>query len=709
MKYFSRLREFFKMIKLAVTSKRSFFIALFVLFFLLTFSPFIIFSQEILTSQPRENILPNIGQPTSPLEVILKNQGEEFPLPFPQYPFLATLKKVITPGQIKLDEYNLNLIYEFQLNNGIKNFTTLASLLVNESQKAIRKGEKYEAIRLANAAKRLAPEFPQPYWALAQAYGAESKLRVYRILKEYFEGNLIAIKNFKSLMLLSCNTYFIFFFAFFLTFFTFSLILLVKYFNLIAKDCGDFFSKKTFFLPGYIWAAILASFPLILGIGPILVACYWLLILVIYVSKKEKHVIFIFSLLLILSPWGFENVSSLLLANQDGLLNLLHRANFEDWSPETENKLEAYLANHPQDPNVLFTMGLLKKRWGSLEEAKRYYQTLHEMYPSSPVIINNLGSVYFAQGELQQAEETFKKAIELNYKKASFHFNLYWTYLELYKFLEARKREELLIAWRLDPELVDYQKKIYRPNVPNRILIDETLTFKELWNSAFQGSEEKENTLFALWTPFFKGISHSYGVFFFIVFSFLIFFLIFHQDSAKKFSTRCNKCGKPIKRKVRLSQGSKSPEICSYCVSIYIQNINDKKFERFEKHQTLIWKILTYGLPGGGHVWVGFPFFGIIYLFVFFCFFLEIIFWNGLVKDPFFLAYSSSFLRAILFAFAFLLFYFFVAKQSNQKKRTSEKIFEQTVEVFRSKNQKQIAQTQTKDMSNNEGKDEPWL
>ena len=131
---------------------------------------------------------------------------------------------------------------------------------------------------------------------------------------------------------------------------------------------------------------------------------------------------------------------------------ILYNANYEDWSQETEKKLETYLKTHPRDFEVVFTLGLIKKRWGSLEEAKRYYTTLLESNPSSGVAINNLSNVFFAQGRLEQSEAAYKRAIIITNNKASFHYNLYRAYLELYKFLEARKREELVIARRLDPQ-----------------------------------------------------------------------------------------------------------------------------------------------------------------------------------------------------------------------------------------------------------------
>ena len=211
--------------KRLVVLKRPFYFFLFFLLSLFFSLPFFAYSQQnILPFQPLEDVSSKQEQTVKPPETIVpQNLEEDFPLPFPQYPFLSNFIKTVIPGHIKLDDTILNAIHDYQLNNGIKNFTTVASFLVNESQKSIRSGETSEAVRLAKAAKNMAPDFPQPSWALAQAYGAENRFNFFRVIGEYLEGDLIAFKNFKTLTLIASNSYFIFFFAFFLTIIVFSI------------------------------------------------------------------------------------------------------------------------------------------------------------------------------------------------------------------------------------------------------------------------------------------------------------------------------------------------------------------------------------------------------------------------------------------------------------------------------------------------------
>ncbi len=158
-------------------------------------------------------------------------------------------------------------------------------------------------------------------------------------------------------------------------------------------------------------------------------------------------------------------------------------------------------------------------------------------------------------------------------------------------------------------------------------------------------------------------------------------------------------------------------EFCSHCVNIYIQrvkrdaNVKGRMIEEVEKHQrrqTLVWRFLTFGLPGGGQLWLGFTGIGILYVFIFVCFIIKIFFWNGFVKDPFLLNYSGSFLKIIFFGLLFFLFYFFVKNKSYRTKELSNKNFMQIMEDFRMRSQKQKDQTEEQETSNNIKKETPW-
>ena len=155
-----------------------------------------------------------------------------------------------------------------------------------------------------------------------------------------------------------------------------------------------------------------------------------------------------------------------------------------------------------------------------------------------------------------------------------------------------------------------------------------------------------------------------------------------------------------MKKRIRPRQSVKFPEICPHCVSIFVdkhkidQKIKDRKIDQVEKHQkrqNIIWKSVTYVLPGGGHLWIGFPGLGAIYLFIFFGFVLKIVFWNGIMRDSLTLYVSGSSLEIVLFSLFFLGFYFFVTWDSYRKKEIFEDEYDQVLEAFSGKRKEQRA------------------
>jgi len=664
-----------------IKNKRRIYLPIFFFIWLLLAIPFSGFSQEEnRITEPSPNAEIEDLEATDEIldqSLPLQSPKESLPTHTSQFPLLPNFNRIIIPGQVKLDSDTIEQLYQFQLNSGIRNFITFATFLLNSSQQAIEKGNAKEAVTFAGAAEKMAPDFPQPHWALARAYWAESKINVFLVFKEYLKGYSVALRNFRSILLLVSNVYFVVCLAFLLTVVAFALIILGKYFTLLVHDISEFLSQKTsaVFI-AYIWAGTIVVFPVVLGLGPFLVACYWLIILAVYVTRKERQVIWVVFLISILLPWHFGNAASMILASQSGIVNFLHRANHEDWSPEVKRQLEKWLTEHPQDTAALFSLGLIAKRDGNYGKAERLYEELLTIDSTDDKVMGNLANVYLAKGEAEKAKETYGKAIKINGENAALHYNLYRTYLELYEFLEAREKQQLEIARKLDPETIDRQEKIFNHKANNRIIIDQTLTLPQFWNRVFLRTKQREALASSIWFPFLKGVSYRFGMFVFIALCLLISFLFF-QDTQRKFAARCNKCGMPMKKRGRAKQLLKLPDICFHCLSIFfekkkidqkVKDVKEKQVRKFQSRQDLIERFLSYGLPGGGHLWMGFPGLAVLYLFIFFCFILKIVFWNGILRDPFSLHTPSSFLQMAFFILFFLGFYLFVVWHSFRKK-----------------------------------------
>lgn len=602
-------------------------------------------------------------------------------------PLLPSLNAAVVAGKIKIDEASLDLVYQKQLDNGIKNFTSFALLLIEKSRQARARGERKEAVRLALAAVRFAPDFPQPYWVLAQAYGPGKAG-----LLQSINGYAAALKNFRSVLLLVMDAYWIVGLAVFLAVLTFALVLLVKYFNILAYDASVFILRQPHGVLGYLWAGVLVLLPVVCNIGVVLTACYWLIIVAVYASKRERQVSVVITLLLALLPWGFQNAAFLLSAAQPGLIDTLHRANYEEWTPETVKALETWLNDHPEDAEVRFSLGLVKKREGEYDQAEKLYKAVLEEQPSADIVIGNLANVYLAKGQLQAAEETAKKAVETNPNRASTHYNLYRVYLERYKFVEAREKEQLLTARRLAPELIEFHEKFYTP-VINRTVIDDTLTVGQLWERTFTASPEKEALAAGLWRTVFPSIPYRFGSVVLLLFCGCIL-LVSSKGLQTNFSAVCAKCGKPIRRRVRKQQTVGMGDFCSQCMSLFLekrkveQKARGKKeaqIESYQRRRRGVWQVLTYALPGGGHAWLGSPVLAVLFLTVFFLFVAVLVFWNGVIADPYLFHPEGGAMKISLLGVLFVFFYGIVVRSSRTRESRVRVASLRVPDVFRGK------------------------
>lgn len=610
--------------------------------------------------------------------------------------FIAT-RKFADGGQFPLDDGTLDAVYQYQLNSGIHDYSTFAAFLMFHAQRALERDDPCEAIRLAIAAQRAAPSFPQPYWTLARSYWGESKVRVLRVIREWARGWVIGLGNFRIVVFLLSKLFFLIHLAFFLSTITLALLILCKNYRLFAYDVGGIiFGQRSSFV-GNLWAVTLIIFPLLVGIGPVLAALYWLILFAVYLTKREKQVIWTIFLLLLLLPLSFRSQASIINAQQEGILNALYRANCEDWLDDTESRLTAWLVDHPQDKDVLFSLGLLKKRQGQYNEAEAYYSTILAAEPKNTRVINNLANVYHGKGRLKKAEELYQQAIGITREVGSLHYNLYRTYLELYKFLKVQQERELELARGFDAKHIDYQESIFRYGVVNRMVIDETLSFKEFWEKTFAYSNDREKLAASLWNPFLRPLPLKYGIFVFIALCFIVSF-IFFQSSQRRFSVGCDKCGRPLSR-VRAAHSVDIPNLCANCVSLFVdcrrvdqktKQKKEKQVVRYEKRQNIIWTALTYGLPGGGLLWTGSPWSGTLCLFIFYAFIGKAVFWQGFIEDPLIIKASLSYAQIFLFGLIFVLFYV-ASVRLGQRRRSLIPDCIQTYRALRGKEELQKA------------------
>ncbi|HMK50951.1 MAG TPA: tetratricopeptide repeat protein [Thermodesulfobacteriota bacterium] len=568
-------------------------------------------------------------------------------------------KKGTSLGRKELDQ-----LYQSKLDKGIRNVPVLTFFLIRESEQAKGRGESDQAVRMALYAVKFSPDLPQPYFELARALWHQSPFQLHKILPEVFKGELVRIGYYPTSVRFFYNMFYILCNAILMAFIIFGIVLMIKYYPLYFYDIRKNLTQEISRLLVNSAKIFLLFIPFFFRLDILWAILFWCILLWGYVTKREKQFILVFLIALAYLPFFLRSSSSFLDSSASDVIVEMNQANHEDWGKATEEKLRAWLGTHPNDPEVLFSLGLVQKRQGSYSEAEEFYRKAIQLDPKFSEAFSNLGNVYLAKRQTSSAIASYEQAADLNPNQGAYYYNLYRAYSQE-TFLSGRTDKAFQRARQLAPELVDYYTSIDTPNRPpnlNRLVIDEVLTPRRLWNRFLDNFIGKEGFLFRLFKAWFEKIPSR------IPFLAPILFLGFligmsRYCRTKRFLTRCPMCGSPT---YRFYLGTSDQEfICFNCYRIFIQKeklhpkIVEKKslqVRQFQKQNFLIGRFLSFFLVGFGYLWREQILKGFIFLSAFFVFILRFVYWNGVMPSPI-PQLSTSFWRWIFWGGFFLLFY----------------------------------------------------
>jgi tetratricopeptide (TPR) repeat protein len=565
-----------------------------------------------------------------------------------------------------LSRQELDQLYQLKLDKGIRNVPILSFLLIRQSEHAREKGDADRAIQMALYSITFSPDLPQPYFELARALWHQNFFQLHTILPEVFKGIAVQFQYYPSSLKLLYNVFYILSNAILMTFIIFSIVVMVKHLPLYFYDIRKNVTHETSGLVINSLKILVFFIPFFLRFDMLWALFFWSVLLWGYVTKRDKQFIFIFLIVLVYFPFFLRSFSSFLDGSSSDIILEMNQTNHEDWGKTTEEKLRNWLVTHPNDPEVLFSLGLAEKRQGRYPEAEEFYRKAIQLDPKFSEAFSNLGNVYLAQKQTALAINSYQQATDLNPSKGAYYYNLHRAYSQE-SFLSGKVDRALQRAQQLDPQLVRYYMAIDSPH-PNRLVIDETLTDQRLWKRFMDQFIGKEGFLFRLFKAWFERIPSRVPLLTPILFlGFLIGMARYCR--AKRFLTRCPMCGSPT---YRFYLGTSDQEfICFNCYRIFIQKeklhpkiVEKKSFQvrQFQKQDHLISRYLSFFLVGFGYLWKEQVLRGFFFLFIFFIFILRFVYWNGVIPFPF-PQLSFTVWKWIFWGGLFAIFYVFFIRQ----------------------------------------------
>ncbi len=563
-------------------------------------------------------------------------------------------------GSTSLSQKELDQLYQLKLDQGIRNIPLLSVLLIRESEKTRGKGNADQAVRIAIEAIKFSPDLPQPYFELARALWHQNPFQLHKILPEVLKGEVQQFRYYPNSLRLFYNMFYIVSNAILMTFIIFGIVVMVRYLPLYFYDIRKNMTQEISSLFLSSLKIFTLFIPFFLRLDVLWAIFFWSVLLWGYVTNREKQLILVFLIVLVYLPFFLRSGSSFLDGNRSDIIFEMNQVNQEDWGRSAEERLRTWLVTHPDDPEVLFSLGLAEKRQGRYPEAEEFYRRAIHQDPKFSAAFSNLGNVYLAQKKTPLAIASYQQAADLNPDRGAYYYNLYRAYSQE-TFLSGKIDKAFQKARQLDPQLVDYYSTIDSPH-PNRLVIDEILTSRTLWNRFLDQFIGREGFLFRLFKAWFEKIPSRVPLLVPLLFlGFLIGMARYCRT--KRFFTRCPMCGSPTYR--FYLGGSDQEFICFNCHRIFIQKeklhpkIIEKKssqVRQFQRQNHLVGKFLSFFLVGFGYLWREENLKGLFLLFLFFIFILKFVYWSGVMPSPLPQLFSP-FWSYIFWGGLFIIFY----------------------------------------------------
>ncbi len=582
--------------------------------------------------------------------------------------------KPVDKGSSSYDQKELNQLYQLKLDKGIRNLSTFSFALIREAKKSRDRGDLKRATELVAFASRFSPDLPRPYFEQARLLWQQKPFRVDEVLPKLLEGVKAIFRYYPSSLTFCYHIFYVFSNAVLMAFIVSGIVILWRYLTLYFYDIRKNLTQE---LPSLIFNGLkvfILFIPFFLRFDLLWSLLFWSILLWGYLTQKERQFIILFLIVLVYFPFFLRTSTHFLNSPFAEILLEIHEANHENWDKGTEEKLRNWSLSHSGDAEVFFTLGLIEKRKGRYSQAEDFYRKAIDRAPNMSDTYSNLGNVYLAQKQIPLAIASYHRAIELDPNRGSYHFNLYRAYSQE-TFLSKQSDRAFQKARQLDPKLVEYYHVIDSPNL-NRLVIDETLSSRALWERLMNQFIGREGLLFRLFKAWFEAIPSALPFFAPIVF---LAYLVgmSRYTRTKRFLTRCPVCGAATHRfYLGTSDLMDQKFVCFNCYRLFVQKeklhpkITEKKSEQvksFQRQEQVTGKMLSYLLIGFGHLWRGESFKGLFLLTLFFIFILRFVFWSGVLPS---IGPPSSFpwTSLLFWSGLFVLFYVLAYRQIRQQK-----------------------------------------
>ena len=395
--------------------------------------------------------------------------------------------------------------------------------------------------------------------------------------------------------------------------------LFFRYGRAMAHDFREILSTRFTGGSVTVLAFALLFLPLFLWLGPMWLLFYWLAIFFPYASVGERVAIAVLLILVALLPIAIDYTASHVAGVDSPVVMAAISSANQAYQPEALRRMQELIAIVPDHPVLHLLAGNMQNFEGNDDQAQQHYNRAVELEREYAGAHVNLGNLLFMNNEFQAAMTEYAKAQAADPKLASAFYNHSVASGETYKFdqqaqmLESARKANRAFVERLTKTPPPQKVVMYSPSID------------EAWDvTAELATRPAARALFGNYAAFDIARSAVNPLSIGALVSLLLALLLWLWRRKTGLANACIKCGRTFCP--RCKSARESTTYCTQCIHIYLKrdgvsiDTKRKKLEEVTGHQHGMIrrnKVFATLLPGSAQMMEGRVVAGIIGAFFF--------------------------------------------------------------------------------------------
>ncbi len=372
------------------------------------------------------------------------------------------------------------------------------------------------------------------------------------------------MRDYRSSLLARADLFIVATLALVLTAILLALAMFIRYGRSMAHDFRERLSSRFSGGSVSVLAFALLFLPIFLWLGPIWLLFYWLAIFFPYAAIGERIAIAVLLILLALLPLAADYNATRVAAVESPVVLAALSSENQAYQPEALRRLQELIAVVPDHPVLHVLAGNMQSFEGNEEQAQQHYNRAVELRPTYAGAHVNLGNLLFMNNEFQAAMTAYEKAQKADPDLAIAFYNHSVASGETYKFDQQTRMLES--ARKADPGFVEDVTRV----PPLQKIVMYSPPIEEAWNiTAEMGKRPAARALFGNYASFDLVRSAVNPVTIGALVSLLLSLLLWARRRKTGLANSCIKCGRTFCP--RCKSARESYKYFTQCILIYLK------------------------------------------------------------------------------------------------------------------------------------------